>query len=109
MTNNNILEFTGREEISDPLTKRVARQSHHLTGLRDITKFLGQVEKADFMTDDFLVTLQHEGYLLMVLMVSVCTAIKTGNPLFFKERCQIRSELLHVNQQGKSASTGAAT
>ena len=64
--------------------KRVSRQSHHLTGLRDITKFLGQIEKADFMTDDFLVTLQHEGYLLMVLMVSVCTAIKTGNPLLFQ-------------------------
>ena len=56
----------------------------HLTGLRDITKFLGQIEKADCMTDDFLVTLQHEDYLLMVLMVSVCTAIKTGNPLLFQ-------------------------
>ena len=33
----------------------------------------------------------------MVLMVSVCTAIKTGNPLLFKERCQIRSELLQVS------------
>ena len=43
MMNHNVLEFTGREEISDPLTKRVARQSHHLTGLRDITKFLGQI------------------------------------------------------------------
>jgi len=30
----------------------------------------------------------------MVLMVSVYTAIKTGNPLLFKERCLIRSELL---------------
>jgi hypothetical protein len=45
-----------------------------------------------------LITLQHEGYLLMVLMVSVCTAIKTGNPLLFKERCQIRSELLHLKR-----------
>ena len=48
------------------------------------------------MTDDLLITLQHEGYLLMDLMVSVCTAIKTGNPLLFKERCQIRSELLQI-------------
>jgi hypothetical protein len=36
------------------------------------------------MTDDFLITLQHEDYLLMVLMVSVHTAIKTDNPLLFQ-------------------------
>ena len=36
------------------------------------------------MTDDILVTLQHEGYLLKVLMVTVRTAIKTGNPLLFQ-------------------------
>ena len=51
------------------------------------------------MTDDFLIILQHKGYLLMVLMVSVCTAIKTGNPLLFKERCQIRSELLQFRRR----------
>jgi len=31
-----------------------------------------------------LITLQHEDYLLMVLMVSVHTAIKTDNPLLFQ-------------------------
>jgi len=36
------------------------------------------------MTDDFLITLQHEDYLPMVLMVSVHTAIKTDNPLLFQ-------------------------
>ena len=37
------------------------------------------------MMNDFLVTLQHEGCLLKGLMVTDCTAIKTGNPLPFQE------------------------
>ncbi len=37
--------------------ERVSRQPHHLTGLRDVAEFFCQIEKSDFMADDFLITL----------------------------------------------------
>lgn len=64
--------------------KGIIRQAHYLACLRHVPKFPGQIEKIDFMTDDFLVTLQHEGYLLKALMVTDCTTIKTGNSLLFQ-------------------------
>jgi len=33
--------------------KRIARQAHHLTRLRHVAEFFCQIEKADFMPDDF--------------------------------------------------------
>jgi hypothetical protein len=37
--------------------KCISGQAHHLARLRHIPKFLGQIEKAGFMTDDFFITL----------------------------------------------------
>ncbi|MAE43902.1 MAG: hypothetical protein CMF63_02735, partial [Magnetovibrio sp.] len=54
-------------------------------------------EKADFMTDDFLITLQHEGYLLKVLMFWFAPLSKPVTLSFFKKRCQIKSELLQIS------------
>ncbi|MEE1567812.1 MAG: hypothetical protein V1246_08365, partial [Arenicellales bacterium] len=50
------------------------------------------------MTDDFLITLQHEGYLLKVLMFWFAPLSKPVTLSFFKERCQIRSELLQFKK-----------
>jgi len=51
-------------------------------------KFLGRIEKSDFMTDDFLVIPQHEGYLLKVLMFWFAPLSKPVTLSFFKERCK---------------------
>ena len=60
--------------------KRIARQAHDLTGLRDVAKFFRQIQQADFVFDDLFVTLKHEGYLSSCFDGLVRTAIKTGNP-----------------------------
>ena len=39
----------------------------------------------------------------MGLISGFVTFIKTGNPLFFKSRCQIWSELIHLNAQSRRA------
>jgi hypothetical protein len=41
--------------------------------------------------------MEHEGYLL-VLVSGLGTFIRTGNPRFFNEMCQIWSELIHLIQ-----------
>jgi hypothetical protein len=42
--------------------------------------------------------MEHEGYLL-VLVSGLGTFIRTGNPRFFNEMCQIWSELIHLMQR----------
>ena len=60
------------------------------------------------MFDDLFITLKHEGYLSLCFDGSVCTAIKTGNLVLFKGRCQIKSKLLQVMRLllGSSERTG---
>jgi len=45
-------------------------------------------------TDDFLITLQHDGASNMVLMLWFATSSKLVTLASFKKRCQIKSELL---------------
>ena len=62
--------------------------------LNQLSVLLGPLQ-SDLVLDDFLVSIQHEGYLFMVLML-LGNSIKTGNPRFLQARCQIRSKLLHI-------------
>ncbi len=50
--------------------KGIAGQAHHLAGLGDVAEFLRQVQQAQLVFDDSFVTIKHEGYLSMVLIVS---------------------------------------
>ncbi|MED5238511.1 MAG: hypothetical protein VX379_02940, partial [Pseudomonadota bacterium] len=45
-----------------------------------------------------IITMEHKGYLL-VLVSGLGTFIRTGNPRFFNEMCQIWSELIHIKRR----------
>ena len=42
----------------------VARHAHDLAGLRHVAQLLGQVQKAGFLFDDLVSSIQHCGFLL---------------------------------------------
>jgi hypothetical protein len=69
--------------------KGITGKLHDPTGFGYVARLLGQVQQSDLVFDDGFGAIQHEGYLLKVMMLWVRTFIKTGNPHFFK--CGVRS------------------
>jgi hypothetical protein len=51
--------------------KRIPGNAHHLTGFGDISQLFRQVQLPDLVLNDFLVSINHEGYLLLVMIESL--------------------------------------
>ncbi len=43
----------------------VSRDAHHLVGFGYIAKFFRQIQQTDFVFDDLVVSMKHEGYLFV--------------------------------------------
>jgi hypothetical protein len=64
--------------------KRVTGYAHDPAGFGYVVQLFGQIQKTNLVPYNILCTMQHEGYLFMVLIEGLSTPIKTGNPHFFK-------------------------
>ena len=59
--------------------------AHDRAGLRNIAELFCKIQQSDFVFDDAIVSIKHEGYLFYGFDVLVGTFIKTGNPQFFNQ------------------------
>jgi len=58
--------------------KGISGNAHNLAGPGNVPEYFAQIEQTEFMLNNFLASMKHEGY-LPVLMCGR-TFIKTGNP-----------------------------
>ena len=60
---------------SDPFylaIKRISGYAHHLAGLRYIAQLIGQIQQANLVFNNLVISMEHEGYLLVSVDFRFC-------------------------------------